>query len=155
MKTRFPSVTPLMAILANPVSMAEFSPAQTPNPSVPTETLTASPSQVQAGTYPILTWSITHPNTLVDVVTIDPDGTITPKENLYLDIRILGASYQISSTLYGTVESYVKADGATSFTRFFQGTQNQINPATNYHTQSVRSAVPSISAPAVTMARAG
>jgi hypothetical protein len=123
-------------------SLADHGLAQSANPSVPTGTLSASPTQVQAGTYPVLTWNITHPNTVIDIIDIAPDGTITPKENLYMDIRILGASYQISSYQYGTVESYVKADGATSFTRFFQGTQNQINPATIRHTQYVRNARP-------------
>lgn len=116
-------------------------------PSVPVGTLSAFPTVVRTGTFPTLTWDITFPTAVPIVITRDADGTLTPKQDLYMDIRILGASYQIGTysngtPRWGTVESYVKADGATSFTRFFYGIQTQINPTQIYYTKLCRAARP-------------
>ncbi len=116
-------------------------------PSVPVGSLSAYPTLVRTGTYPTLTWDITYPTAIPIVITRDPDGTLTPKQDLYMDIRILGASYQIGTNSdgtprWGTVESYVRADGATSFTRFFNGIQTSINPTTIYYTKLCRASRP-------------
>lgn len=63
--------------------------AQT-SPSIPVGTLTAFPTVVQTGTKPTLTWSINYPSVVQDFVTITPPATVTPKQNLICDVRILG-----------------------------------------------------------------
>lgn len=63
--------------------------AQT-TPTIPVGTLTAFPTVVQTGTKPTLTWSINYPSIVENFVTITPPGTVTPKENLICDVRILG-----------------------------------------------------------------
>jgi hypothetical protein len=114
--------------------------AQASDPSRPVGSLSAFPTVVRTGTYPTLTWNISYPSLVLDYITRDPDGTLTPKRDLYMDVRILGASYQIGTysdgtPKWGTVESYVRADGATSFTRIFQGIQTQISPTKIYYTK--------------------
>lgn len=68
--------------------------AQQPgNPSIPVGTLDAYPMIVQAGTHPTLTWGIDYPATVLDFVNIDDEtGTVTPKECVNLELRVLGAS---------------------------------------------------------------
>jgi hypothetical protein len=109
--------------------------------------LSAYPTVVRTGTYPTLNWNITYPSLVEDYVDRDEDGTLRPKRNIYMDVRILGASYQIGTysngtPKWGTVESYVRADGASSFTRFFQGVQTQISPTKIYYTKLCRAGYP-------------
>lgn len=59
-------------------------------PAIPVGSLTAFPSVVQTGTKPTLTWSINYPSVVQDFITITAPATVTPKENLVCDIRILG-----------------------------------------------------------------
>ncbi len=108
------------------------------NPAIPVGYLDTFPHKVQPGTNPSLDWNITYPETVRDVVVIEDDGTVIPKENLYMDVRVLGASVQTSATNWLTVEAYAKADGATSFTRFFSGKQPDVNPTRIYYTKYVR-----------------
>lgn len=63
--------------------------AQT-TPTIPVGDLTAFPTVVQTGTKPTLTWNISYPSVVENFVTITPPGTVTPKENLVCDVRILG-----------------------------------------------------------------
>lgn len=60
-------------------------------PAIPVGTLSAFPTIVQTGTHPQLTWQITIPETVDDVIDIEEPGTVVPKRDLIMDIRILGA----------------------------------------------------------------
>lgn len=109
--------------------------------------LSASPTVVRTGTYPVLKWNITHPSRIGNFLSRAADGTLTPRQDLYMDVRILGASYQIGTNSNGTpkwgsVESYARADGASSFTRFFAGVQTSINPSTICFTKLCRAGSP-------------
>ena len=112
-------------------------------PSVPVGSLTAYPTVVQTGTKPTLTWSISYPSQVTTVVTVDPDGTVTPLRDLYVDLRVLGASVgDGTSTGWYTVQAYRKVENATSFTQFFSGKQTSVNPSTIYYTQFVHASRP-------------
>ncbi|MFD0894835.1 hypothetical protein KBB96_04540 [Luteolibacter ambystomatis] len=109
--------------------------AQTNDPAIPVGSLTAFPTIVQTGTHPTLTWNITYPSIVQDVVTITPPGILTPKQDLYMDVRILGASVA-TSTAYFPVEAQVKYDTG-SWTRVFYDKQTKVNPSTIVYTRQV------------------
>ncbi len=113
------------------------------SPSIPVGSLSAFPTVVQTGTKPTLTWAITYPSQVTTVVTVGTTGTITPLRDLYVDIRVLGASVgDGTSTGWYTVEAYQKCELASSFTRFFNGKQTSVNPSTVYYTQFVHQSRP-------------
>lgn len=106
-------------------------------PSVPVGSLRATPTMVQVGTLPGLSWSIQYPNTIIDVIDVVPPGKIIPKEDLYMDVRVLGAAYQIGTNTWGLVESNVKIASGT-YTRFFYDRQNNVNPTKIMYTRLVK-----------------
>lgn len=99
--------------------------AQTTEPSIPIGTLTAFPTIVQTGTKPTLTWSINYPSVVKDYVTVTPPGTVTPKQNLICDIRILGAGVTTQDSkgkiVYIQTKGQVRYNGSTSWTTIFDG----------------------------------
>lgn len=74
-------------------------------PAIPVGSLTAFPTVVQTGTKPTLTWNINYPSIVQDFVTVSGANSITPKENLKCDIRILGAGVT-SQNSNGTIKYY-------------------------------------------------
>lgn len=56
-------------------------------PALPFGTLTAFPTVVQTGTKPALTWAILYPSTVSDVAEINPPGTITPDQPVYVSVQ--------------------------------------------------------------------
>jgi len=108
--------------------------AASTEPSVPVGTLTAFPTVVQTGTKPTLTWGITYPNVVTDVVTITPTTTsggstttVTPKVNLVADIRVLGAGVTSQDSrgniIYYRTQGKIKYNGSSSYSVIFDGKQ--------------------------------
>ena len=110
--------------------------ADTTNPSVPVGSLSAFPTVVQTGSKPTLTWSITYPSQVQDVVTITPtttttggssstSSTVTPKVNLIADIRVLGAGVTTQDSrgniTYIRTVGKIRCNGASSWTTIFDG----------------------------------
>jgi hypothetical protein len=110
--------------------------ADSTNPSIPVGSLVAFPTVVQTGTKPTLTWSITYPSKVEDVVTITPtttttggssstSSTVTPKVNLIADIRVLGAGVTTQDSqghiVYIRTVGQIRYNGATSWTTIFDG----------------------------------
>ncbi len=133
----------LAAVSAAVFTICAFAPnravAQTQQtPSIPVGSLDAYPTVVQTGTKPTLTWSVTHPTIITSFVDITPppNGTITPKTTLKMDVRVLGAMIGDSSSWY-KVQGEVKAEGSTSFLKFFDAKQSSVNPTTIYYTRTV------------------
>jgi hypothetical protein len=112
--------------------------AQAQTPSIPVGSLDAYPTVVQTGTKPTLTWSITHPTIITSFVdiTAPPNGTITPKTTLTMDVRVLGAQVGTSTEWY-KVQAEVKAEGSSSFLKFFDAKQSAVNPTQKYYTRTV------------------
>ena len=108
--------------------------AASTEPSVPVGTLTAFPTVVQTGTKPTLTWGITYPNVVTDVVSITPTATsggstttVTPKTNLVADIRVLGAGVTSQDSrgniIYYRTQGRIKYNGSSSYSVIFDGKQ--------------------------------
>jgi hypothetical protein len=131
---------------AHAILFGSFANAQT-IPAVPTGTLTVNQSIVRAGTFPVLTWNITYPQTVVDVVTIKSDGTLTPKiAPQTMDINVLGASViavtldycgNVISSYYCPVEAQFAYNN--SWQRVFYGNLSQVNPATVVYSKTITS----------------
>ena len=95
-------------------------------PSIPVGSMTASPTVVQTGTKPTLTWNINYPSVVKNYVTITPGGgTVTPLQNLICDIRILGLGVTTQnsngSINYIETKSLIKYNGSTSWATLYDG----------------------------------
>lgn len=133
-------------VLATPASFANNGNGNgnsNKEPLIPVGTLDAYPVLVQTGTHPTLTWDIQYPESALDVVTIDPgSGTVTPNVDLCMEVKVLGASYQIGwdrrgRPVWGYVQAEVRADGDSNFTQFFYATQDDVKPSYIYYTRAV------------------
>jgi hypothetical protein len=96
-------------------------------PTIPVGDITAYPTVVQTGTKPTLTWSINYPSIVEEFVTITPPATVTPKENLVCDVRILGlgVTSQNSSGLitYWRTRGQWRINGSSSWSDLYDGKQ--------------------------------
>jgi len=110
------------------------------DPAIPVGWLNAFPTVVQAGTHPTLTWGIEYPETVFEIITIDPGGVITPKTCLIMEARVLGASVQKSATEWLTVEAWLSAGGGWG--RFFEGKQSDVKPTKVLYRQEIQAYVP-------------
>jgi len=132
------------AALALGMLMPAVSNAQT-MPAIPVGSLTAYPTMVQTGTKPTLTWSINYPSVVKDYVVITPPSTVTPKETLYVDVRILGAGVTVTSG--GSGYTFVPTEATMSYNstsssnykRIFYGTNNNVNASTPVSTSTILS----------------
>jgi len=70
-------------------ALSQLHAQQATEPSVPIGALNAFPTIVHAGTHPVITWGIDYPQTLSDIVTIHSDGTMTPLENVDVEVRLV------------------------------------------------------------------
>jgi len=99
----------------------------------PTGTLSVSSALVRENTQPTLTWDITHPsNDIDDIVDVDPDGPITPKTDLRMDVRIIGASIGPSSNSWYPVQAKVAANGSSNFVEIFDNIHPEVDPTEIY-----------------------
>lgn len=120
--------------------------AQELTPIIPVGSLSAFPTIVQTGTHPQLTWSVTVPEAVLDVVTIEPPGTLLPNRCLKMNVRVLGASVmavwsnsagQMTRWEWVPTEARISVNG-NGFNRIFFDTQDNINPNYVVHSQTVR-----------------
>jgi hypothetical protein len=111
-------------------------------PVIPVGTLSAYPTVVQAGTHPTLTWSVTVPEVVSDIVTIENGGTIRAQRTVHADVRVLGASVkrvwldsrgQITRWEWVPTEASVSKSGA-GLSPIFYGTNAEIVPNRIVHT---------------------
>jgi hypothetical protein len=110
-------------------------------PSVPIGTLTTPSELLREGTNAQLTWKITYPAVVKDFVTITPPATVTSNQNLYVDVRVLGAGVTASSGnstsfTYVPTEAQIKLDDG-SYSRIFYGTNQDVNPNTIVYSHAV------------------
>src|SRR5690606_9161849 len=122
----------LIALVAIPLHLR----AQEMTPIIPTGSLSAFPTIVQAGTHPTLTWDVVLPERIGDVVVIEGPGTLVPSRCLIIDVRVLGASVKrVWTNPHGKItkweclptEDKISYNGG-DFTRIFYNTHNKVNP---------------------------
>ena len=114
-------------------------------PAFPVGSLSAYPTIVQAGTHPTLTWDITIPEAIDEIIEIEEPGTIKPKRCLVMDVRVLGASVkrtwvnskgQVVDWEWVPTEALVSYNGA-SYDRIFFDTHDNVAPNYIVHSQLV------------------
>jgi len=119
--------------------------AQSTDPAVPTGTLSAFPTVVQAGTFPTLTWGVNYPSVVSNLMTIIPPGTLTPKRALEMRVRVIGASVKrvwlnssgsVTNWEWVPTEALISTNGG-SYSRIWYNTQNNVNPNTVVRTQNI------------------
>lgn len=115
--------------------------AQEQSPPIPVGSLSAFPTIVQTGTHPTLTWSVTIPESVEDIVDIEGPGTLVPKRDVIMDVRILGAGVTASSShsssfTFVPTECQIKVDGG-GYSPIFYGTNNDVNPNEIVYTKTV------------------
>ena len=103
------------------------------SPAIPVGTLTTNMSLAKVGASPTLTWNITHPAAILDVVTPNPDDTFTPKTRVLMSVRVIGADYvhgydSQGRPIYKPVQIEVRVAGGI-WTRIFSNTHNNVNPS--------------------------
>ncbi len=135
----------LAVLLAALVSVPALARGQNQAPLIPTGSLSASPTIVHAGTHPTLAWNVTLPQSVIDIVDIVPPGTIKPKKNLTMNVRVLGASVkrvwtnskgQVTKWEWVPTEALLRYNSG-SYTRIFYNTHDKVNPNTIVKTQTV------------------
>jgi len=80
------------------------------DPFEPVGTLAVNPMSVHEGVKPNLDWSIEYPETVLDLVDIDDDDSITTKKDLRIDVRVVGAAWSDGRHYY-LVNSYLRIFG--------------------------------------------
>lgn len=134
----------LFAVLAFGL-LFSTAPSQEQTPLIPVGSLTAFPTIVQTGTKPQLTWDITLPETIDDVVEVQPPGTVIPNRCLMMDVRILGASVkrvwlnsrgEVTDWEWVPTEARINYNGG-GYNRIFFDTQDDVNPNRIVHSQTV------------------
>jgi hypothetical protein len=106
--------------------------------SIPTGTLTVDRDLLRVGTKSQLTWNIAYPapnvTSVIDIVT---PNTVKPKQDLTMKIRVLGASFQESTTVFLPVEVMMSKNNG-SWTRVFYGLQSAVLPNLVLTSQTVK-----------------
>ncbi len=131
----------LIAALALFVSTAPTQ-GQEESPQIPVGTLSAFPTIVQTGTHPTLTWSVTIPESVEDIIEIQLPGTLVPKRDVIMDVRILGAGVTVSANNnagfnFVPTECQINVDGK-GYSQIFYGTNNDVNPNDIVYTKNVK-----------------
>ncbi|BCX49726.1 hypothetical protein HAHE_36340 [Haloferula helveola] len=93
---------------------------------VPRGTLTVDRDMVRVGVHSQLDWEITYPTGVTDIVDVDPNGTITPKRDVRMKVRVLGVAFQSGNKLL-PLDGYWAKNGS-SWSRFFYGIGTQVIP---------------------------
>jgi hypothetical protein len=96
--------------------------------SAPRGKLTTDRELVRVGAKPTLNWSVEFPSELEKLIKIIPPNTVELQEDVTMKIRVLGASFQESTTSYLKVEAAYRLNSG-SWTNVFSGIQTQVKPA--------------------------
>lgn len=126
----------LFGLIATTSLIASPLRSQDQSPIIPVGSLSAFPTIVQAGTHPSLTWDITLPERVDDIVTIQAPGTLVPSRCLIMDVRVLGASVkrvftnpQGKITRWEWVPTEAKMNyNGQGYSQFFYNTHDKVNP---------------------------
>ncbi|GAA5484534.1 hypothetical protein [Haloferula sargassicola] len=141
MKTRLPqSVCALVAFTSAALSMGGIVRAAD---DIPVGYINASPGIAAVGAFPKLDWQITYPTKLEDLVKIEKPGTIRPKTDLKMEVRLLGAGVTISYA-DGSHMSFASEEAYYSYNdggwqKVFSGTNKDVNQSAVIKSQTVSS----------------
>ena len=136
MKTR------TLPLIASALLLPGVLPAQSgQSPAIPVGTLSSNQTLVKVGVSPTLTWNITYPQGITEVVTPGTDDTFTPKRTVTMNVKIVGADYVYGTNskgqpVYKPVQVEVRVAGG-AWTRIFSNIHSSVNPSTVVYTRTV------------------
>jgi len=118
---------------------------QSLTPLIPSGSLSAFPTIVQAGTHPTLSWNVTLPEAVGQVVNIQTPGSVSPGRCLIMDVRVLGASLKTVKTnpqgkVTGTTWIATQAMlnyNANGYNQIFYNTGNKVIANSVIHSRMV------------------
>ncbi len=139
MKTRHPAALPAAAsalclLLATPcLAQNGNGNGKSSIPAAPVGWLNAYPSIVQTGTKPTLSWGITYPSVVMDYVDVIAPATVSPKTEVDVEVRVVGAGVTVSSNgsssyQFVPTQATLSFDGG-SYQSIFYGTNNDVKPS--------------------------
>jgi len=103
---------------------------------IPRGTLGVDRDLVRVGSRSSLNWNIEYPAAIIDIVEVNPTGTIKPKKNLKMRVRVLGVAFQSGQTLLPIDASWSLNSG--SWSSFFYGTSTAVNSSSVLIDRNVR-----------------
>ena len=107
-------------------------PTATRIPTSPVGVMSAYPTVVQTGTKPTLTWSILYPSKVSDVAVINPPGTITLTDNVFVSVQPIGTGVSECKSPKNSVslptDARMSINGGSYF-QLFYGTQADVDSA--------------------------
>lgn len=109
-------------------------------PAVPFGTLQASPTRVQTGTKPSLTWGILYPSKLSDLVTVSPPGTLIPNKPVFVSVQPVGCGVTACDPTQGSTQLFTEARmslNGSPYQQIFYGIQSDVEPAYSLYTKKV------------------
>lgn len=107
-----------------------------PDPLRPTGRLNVGQQMVRQGVQPLLDWEIHYPLRVTDIVDINPtDDSITPKQRTLMEVRVVGAAFQVGST-HTKLALHSKV-GGNSWSPLFYGADYQVDASAVVHSQVV------------------
>lgn len=96
--------------------------------------IAASTDRVSVGDVPNLTWNVTYPVTLDDLVEFE-GNTLVAKTDINVEARIVGAGWGTEETFYYVNGSIHNGSG---WTEVFFGNQPRVSPSTVVYSQTLR-----------------
>ena len=97
------------------------------DPYIPVGAISVTPTVVQPGVRPRMVWNIDYPVAVVDLSEVDPNGTITPTQEIDLKIRVMGVALQSGHTLLPAA-LWVRMGASAPWELVFYGRENDVNP---------------------------
>lgn len=128
------AVQPLLAQNGNSNTAAKI-------PASPMGLFSASPTIVQTGTNPTLTWSILYPSTVSDIATITPPGLITMTKPMYVSVRPVGVGVTGSDSGADTDKIYAETRmslNGSAYDQLFYGLGNNVDPAYSLYIKKLK-----------------
>jgi hypothetical protein len=105
---------------------ASFAGTPTRSELAPTGRLSIDRALVRTGIKPMINWEIQYPRTAADIVKIGAQGEIIAKERTLMEVRVVGAAFQLGSN--HTDLELKSRIGGSSWEQLFLGNDSEVLP---------------------------
>lgn len=109
-------------------------------PIAPAGLLTATPTNVQIGTFPNLAWSISYPMNIADAATIKPPASIILHSPMYVSVQMIGSAVTVCNGLQNNffTEASISIDSG-AYQQLFYGDQNVVDSSYSLYIKKLNS----------------
>ncbi|NNC89855.1 MAG: hypothetical protein HKN82_15465 [Akkermansiaceae bacterium] len=95
---------------------------------MPVGTLNVNQAMVRDGVKPQLDWNISYPETVTDIVDIDPRSKVTTKKRTRVQMRVVGVAFQSGPTHLPCAFWARIGGGGNAWQSLFYGKYDAVNP---------------------------